>query len=168
VCVRALFHLAEKALITKYIVQYAIKALCCSAGRKTRAKKVRAGVVSAGPEEKEQEAINIKRKSTSSHAKSQHSGVNTTPLLKRRSPAQLCALVYSTLNRLVINIVAEMHSRKGAQGLLLSAASVGSSAIYVYACVRKRLYRAEQTMQRFMDTRRVTRSHHHPTARPLF
>jgi hypothetical protein len=166
--VRALLHLAEKALITKYIVQCAIKALCCSAGRKTRAKKVRAGVVSAGPEEREQEAINIKRKSTSSHAKSQHSGVNTTPLLKRRSPAQLCACLFNPKS------ISNQYSRRDAfaQGRT-GVAAVSSlrwqlAAIYVYACVRKRLYRAVQTMQRFMDTRRVTRSHHHPTARPLF
>lgn len=141
---RALLHLAEKALITKYIVQCVIKALCCSAGRKTRAKKVRHCLCGARGE-----AINIKRKSTSSHAKS-HNEVNKTPLLKRRSLGPT-ALVYSTLNRLVINIGGEMHSQ-------------GRAGVAAVNSLRRQSMRAfgnayiAQTMQRFMDTRRVTRA----------
>lgn len=73
--------------------------------------------------------------------------------LKRRSPTR--ALVYSTLNRLVINILAARCIFARAHGGCCQRSLFFSSETPIYIG-------GPQTMQRFMDTRRVTRAHHPP------
>jgi hypothetical protein len=160
--VRALLHLAEKALITKYIVQCAIKALCCSAGRKTRAKKVRALSLRGQRRERARGDKYKKKKHEFPRKVAAHSGVNTTPLLKRRSPAQLCACLFNPKS------ISNQYSRRDAFARRGCCCQQPPLAIYVYACcVRKRLYRAQCKLCSDLWTRegsrvRITTRRHGP------